>query len=143
MELKTLENIKIIPKGTWREETILGFVSSGDGSYITAGTGDSSIEVTTIDKEIKEKVTFIKMDIEGSELESLHGASKIIRRDMPKLAICCYHKKDDIITLYNCMKNIENQEKEYRIYLRHHSNSSLYAIPVRKKKRLKGHVLKM
>ena len=119
MELKTLENIKIIPKGTWREETILGFVSSGDGSYITAGTGDSSIEVTTIDKEIKEKVTFIKMDIEGSEWDALHGARRIIQEQKPILAVCLYHKPEDLFRIPKYMKKLV---PDYDIYIRHYTD---------------------
>lgn len=55
---------------------------------------------------------------------------------MPKLAICSYHKKNDIIVLYKYIREIKNQEKEYKIFLRHYSNSSLetilYSIPVKR-----------
>lgn len=134
--IKSLHHIEIIEKGTWNQATVLKFKSDKEVSHITEDTdGVSSIEVTTIDKEIRpeDKVTFIKMDIEGSELESLQGATKILRRDMPKLAICCYHRKNDIIDLFRFIKSLETSNRKYKIYLRHHSNSScetiLYGIP--------------
>ena len=73
------------------------------------------------------------MDIEGSELEALQGAAKTIKKNMPKLAICCYHKKNDIVDLYHCVEQFGNSQERYQIYLRHHSNGAcetvLYAIP--------------
>lgn len=131
-----LSNIEVINKGSWKEETILEFEEDGSASQIV-GKGRVQVPVTTIDKVVKgEKVTFIKMDVEGSELESLEGATETIQRNFPKLAICCYHKKDDIVALYRHISNFSNEEVEYHFYLRHHSNSAyetvLYAIPVRK-----------
>ena len=76
-----------------------------------------------------DKITFLKMDIEGSELKALHGARKIIQRDKPKLAICVYHKPEDIIEipLY-----INSLVPEYKFYMRHYgytpANTVLYAI---------------
>ncbi len=52
-----------------------------------------------MDDYITERVTFIKMDIEGSEANALRGAEKIIRTYKPKLAISVYHKKDDLWTI--------------------------------------------
>lgn len=76
------------------------------------------------------KVTFIKMDIEGAELESLKGAQKVIQRDKPKLAICIYHKPEDMVELPLYIKELV---PEYKFYIRHHSNfineTVLYAIP--------------
>lgn len=69
------------------------------------------------------------MDVEGAELESLKGASGTIQRYKPKLAICIYHKPEDMteIPLY-----IKSLVPEYKLYVRHHSNSIaetvLYAI---------------
>jgi FkbM family methyltransferase len=42
------------------------------------------------------KVDFIKMDIEGSERRALDGAKKTIARWRPRMAICVYHRPDDL-----------------------------------------------
>lgn len=63
-------------------------------------------------------ITFIKMDIEGAEKESILGAKEIIKKYKPKLAICVYHKLEDI---YMIPKMIKELVPEYKLYLRHHS----------------------
>ena len=77
------------------------FDSRGDARSCISETGENSIRAINIDDVIdeNERVTFIKMDVEGSELESLKGAKKTILRDKPKLAICIYHKPEDMIEL--------------------------------------------
>jgi len=61
-----------------------------------------SLQVTTvsIDDLVKEKnlakVDFIKMDIEGAELNALKGAEQTIRTFKPRLAISLYHKENDL-----------------------------------------------
>lgn len=41
------------------------------------------------------KIDFIKMDIEGAEMQALHGAEKLIAQHHPKLAVCTYHNAID------------------------------------------------
>lgn len=75
-----------------------------------------TLDTVAIDNVLKgRKATFIKMDIEGSELEALHGAEKTIKEYKPFLAICVYHKKEDLITIPAYIKSIV---PEYKIYLR-------------------------
>lgn len=111
---------------------MLTFDSSSDGASHISDEGDSSIEVMSIDEAIngKEKVTLIKMDVEGAELESLKGAKNTILKDKPKLAICIYHKAQDMIDLPVYIKSLV---PEYKLYIRHHSNGEgetvLYAMP--------------
>lgn len=93
--------------------------------------GGISIPVTTVDNELKsEKVTFIKMDIEGAELESLKGCKRTILNNKPKLAICVYHKPEDI---WEIPSIILEYFSEYKLYLRHYSfagsETVLYALP--------------
>ena len=53
-----------------------------------------------IDEILKDKeVSLIKMDIEGAELAALKGAKKIIERQMPVLAICVYHNREDLVEI--------------------------------------------
>lgn len=127
-------NIEYIMKGTWSCDTTLYFEENGSASQITEGIGTVQVPVTSIDSIVKEdSITLIKMDVEGSELESLKGAEHTIRKNMPKLAICCYHKQDDIISIYRYLEQFQTSYKKYKFFLRHHSNSVyetvLYAIP--------------
>lgn len=66
-----------------------------------------------------EKITFIKMDIEGWELEALKGAETIIRKYKPKLAICLYHKLSDLWQIPNLIKSYR---EDYSFTICHHSD---------------------
>jgi FkbM family methyltransferase len=43
-----------------------------------------------------EPISFFKLDIEGAELEALEGASQMIARGRPVLAISAYHRQDHL-----------------------------------------------
>lgn len=122
----TLHNVAL-----WNCDTILHFSQNGAKSRITNGGGqDTEVRAMTLDSCIADdKVTFIKMDIEGAELEALQGAREIIKKNKPKLAICVYHKKKDLIQIPLYIKGLV---PEYKLYLRHYSNSAtetvLYAV---------------
>lgn len=81
------------------------------------------------DAGILEEPTFIKMDVEGAELSALKGAKKLIAKNHPKLAICLYHKPEDI---YDIPIFIKQLDSSYKLYIRHYSNyiteTVLYAI---------------
>ncbi len=118
-----IEAVEVFPDGTWSEKKTLYFNATADGSSHVCNSGECCINVLPIDEVIKkdDKVTFLKKDVEGSELESLIGARGVITRDMPKLAICIYHKDEDMteIPLY-----IKSLVPEYKLYVRHHSNGA-------------------
>lgn len=57
----------------------------------------SRIECTTLDSYCEQaqiRPDFIKMDIEGSELDAINGATSIFTGCRPKFAICIYHKRE-------------------------------------------------
>lgn len=124
-----LSNVECITAGLWDCNTVLHFNSNGSIMSCVDEYGADEIKVVTIDGIVKEKVTFIKMDIEGSELKALHGAEKTIMRDKPKLAISIYHKLEDILDI---PAYIHHLVPEYKFYIRHYSLNAaetiLYAI---------------
>lgn len=89
-----------------------------DSSFVGQG-GNKSVRIDSIDEVLDgEKVTFIKLDIEGGELDALKGAKATIKKWKPRLAICIYHKVNDIteIPLY-----IHGLVPKYKMYIRHYS----------------------
>ena len=77
------------------------------------------MEIVRLDDIVGEEVTYIKMDIEGMELDALKGAEALITKYKPKLAISIYHKMEDIVEIPN---HIRNMNLGYRFYLRHYWN---------------------
>ncbi len=60
------------------------------------------VSTTSIDdfaSDYLSKVDFIKADIEGAERLMLDGAQEVLKEYAPKLAICYYHKLDDLNVL--------------------------------------------
>lgn len=65
------------------------------------------------------------------ESEALRGSKNLIEKYRPKLAICVYHKKEDLI---NIPQFILDLNLGYQLFLRHYlefssSETVLYAIP--------------
>ena len=88
------------------------------------------IELDTIDHAIQgQPATLIKMDIEGEELAALQGARDTIKRWKPKLAVCIYHKKED---LWEIAEYIHQLNPEYKLYMRNYEDTVtelvLYAV---------------
>ena len=63
------------------------------------------------------RVDYIKLDIEGAELDMLHGAAKTISRWKPKMAISAYHKPEDLWTLASYVKSLRS---DYEFKFRHY-----------------------
>jgi FkbM family methyltransferase len=49
--------------------------------------------------DIIDKIDFIKLDVEGSEVDALLGAQRSISIFQPKMAISVYHKPDDLFEI--------------------------------------------
>lgn len=120
-------DVELICCATGKENTKMSFSSKGTlGSTFSEGADGDLIDVKKLDDILKdEDVTLIKMDIEGAELDTLMGAENIIRKNKPKLAVCIYHKIEDIITIPKYLHSIV---PEYRFKVRQHSSSLLETV---------------
>jgi FkbM family methyltransferase len=89
-------------------------------NFITdAVEGSEKIIVHALDDYFKEQeISFIKADIESYESDMLYGATSIIKRDKPMLAICIYHNASDMYTIPLFVKKLNNK---YRLKIRQHS----------------------
>ena len=116
------EKVEFIEKGLWDKKAVM-WIGNGKSSSDSSVSqeGKSKIEVTTLDSEVREdKVTFIKMDIEGAELNALKGAKKTIIKNKPRLAICIYHKPEDI---YEIPEYLLSLVPEYKFWIRHYTSN--------------------
>ena len=119
------DKVTLIPKGTWSKNKTV-YITSDDYGTTLAQNGTIPAELTVIDDVVgDEKVTFIKMDVEGAELESLKGAKNTIIKNHPRLAICAYHKPED---LYELPGYILSLVPEYKFYLRHYYSCQLETV---------------
>ncbi|MGC8650941.1 MAG: FkbM family methyltransferase, partial [Hydrogenobaculum sp.] len=117
-DIKGYDNIIAVNKGVSDKKQKAYFEDLGGGGSRIASNGAIEVELTTIDDFVKEqgieKVDFIKMDIEGAELDALKGAVNTIKTFKPKLVICVYHKPEH---LYEIPQFIKSIIPEYKIWL--------------------------
>lgn len=115
---RSLDNCFCFQKGVWDQEETLPFNVSGRESIIH-DSGSGTIDLVPLDSLCDNvPVSFIKMDVEGAELKALRGAVNVIKKNRPTLAICIYHKPEDIITIPRFIKSLH---PDYKLYVRGHS----------------------
>jgi FkbM family methyltransferase len=107
------------------------FSSFGNESSHISDSGEIEVKISKLDDIMHQfHPTFIKMDIEGAELDALEGAISTIQRCFPKMAICTYHRQNHLWEIPLFLKAIY---PAYRIYLRRYRDSYgdvvCYAIP--------------
>lgn len=134
--------VNLFNLGLYSQNTCLSFTNTGTGASRFASasspivnatsihTYDVKTPVSSLDLLIKEPVSYIKMDIEGLELDALAGAEKTISKNFPKLAISVYHSVSD---LWNIPLYIKQKYPRYRVFMRHHTmllfDTVMYALP--------------
>ncbi len=131
-----ITGVEIHNKGAWHEPGVLRFHDGRAGSSRVSESPDepsspsTSIEVDTIDAILEgRRVTYISMDIEGAEHAAIAGAVETIARWRPRIAVCVYHKRED---LYDLILLLALLVPDYRFFLRHYTDNQtetvLYAV---------------
>jgi len=135
---KSISNIvHPMPYGLWDKKTTFSFNVSTEHTMQfridESANSEIKINVISLDEFAQKnsilKIDFIKMDIEGTEYQALIGAKKILLEQKPKLAICIYHKFDDLWSIPLLIKKLN---PDYKLYIGHHSqhlfDTVIYAI---------------
>ena len=94
--LNGCNNFIIVNKGIWHKKEKLKFRGDGIGAKISPD-GDVTIDADTISGIIKDlkinpkKIDFVKMDVEGAEINALLGAKDFFKGNNPHISIASYH----------------------------------------------------
>lgn len=135
------QSITLIEKGVWSSTTELKFspnftyedatarssplgghiLDSGLRKAVDPTRIDDSqlvvVPVTTIDEATNQDATFIKYEVEGSELQGLMGARRTIEKNRPRMAVAVYHKPEDFLVL---PQYVRDMGMDYKMGFRQH-----------------------
>lgn len=104
------QNVEIVPAGLWRSHEILRFAAGrGQLTYVLSadeapppGATISEIPVESLSSLVEryglKRLDFVKLDIEGSELEMMETAQEVMTRFSPWFSIASYHLRDNQMT---------------------------------------------
>ena len=97
----------------------------------SVGDGQLEVECAPLDELLANVApTYLKMDIEGAELDALQGARGMITRHSPVLAICAYHRLEH---LWRIPLLIRSYNQGHRLFLRRYADECwelvCYAVP--------------
>ncbi|MBQ9066579.1 MAG: FkbM family methyltransferase [Clostridia bacterium] len=111
------ESVCLLPYASWSGSGIHSF-DGGGGRSSALGEGKWTVETRSVDSLLSgRQVTYLKMDVEGAERETLAGLSETLRTWKPKLAVSAYHRTEDLLLL---PRLIRSGNPDYCIHLRHH-----------------------
>lgn len=100
-----------------KDQGAASFVTFSEESGVTDKVSTITIDNLVVEHKLH-KLDFIKMDIEGAEMNALKGAIHSITTFRPTLAIAIYHQISDFV---NVMKFINDLNLGYQFYLGHYT----------------------
>ncbi len=111
-------SVEVHESGIWDVAGELSFSDSGGRQSTFIGASKRVVPVTTIDIVAAGRpISYIKMDVEGAEVQALAGGAKTISKYAPKLFVAAYHYDVDLFRLPQLMWQLV---PDYKIYLRKH-----------------------
>lgn len=130
--VKNTENLSFVEPfnmAAYKEDTVLKLKKSAGRQSKISDDGEE-IKAVKIDSLINDKITLLKMDIEGSELDAIEGSKNTIKAHKPKLYICAYHRNEDMFSIPLAINEIRD---DYKFYFRQHKyipawESNFYAL---------------
>ena len=143
LESRSLGGLEFYQAGLSDEDGVARFVEKGTSGSFVSGSKLMAYDekkITEIQTRKSDSVVgdqtvgMIKMDIEGSEYQALHGAERTIRRDQPLLALSVYHRTGDMLAIMQyCQELVPSYGFWLRQYSRLEDDTVLYAAVVPQK----------
>lgn len=117
--LRKNHDIEFIQAGIGAVNGSSQFDSIEDGGGSVSTVGRQTIRIIPLDEFLTSELSYIKMDIEGAELDAICGAERFIKEKHPLLSVSVYHRPGDI----HCLtKKILEFNPQYHIYIRHYTD---------------------
>jgi len=112
----------------------LGFASDRREASRVEPAGRQRVRGQPLDNVLPDqRVTFVKLDVEGAERQALLGAKSILSRNQPVTAVCVYHLPAD---LWEIPLMLHELLPQHRLFLRQHGFDGwelvVYAVPPRR-----------
>jgi FkbM family methyltransferase len=125
------QQISILPLAASNTNGLVRFAATGNAASVISEVGGIEVKCIKLDDILNNlSPTFIKMDIEGAEINALMGSVNTISQEKPVLAICSYHQQDHLWKIPLLISSISSG---YRFFLRAHGQECYdcvcYAIP--------------
>lgn len=118
-------SIRFFDQALWDQDETLSFEAypqSKWGAHIS-GSGQYSVPAVAADPLLRDqKITFIKLDVEGAELQALKGAEQIILKNRPRMAVSIYHNPEDFINIPLYLLSLVS---DYRFAIRHYHSDQI------------------
>ena len=110
-----LEKVEVINVAVGNKEGTISFLQESLNSRISSiEDKGSAVRLAKIDNLLpNERITFLKADVEGHELEMLKGAEQTIKRNKPKIAITSYHVENIAAEIIELIKRFVPEYKYY------------------------------
>ena len=87
--------------------------------------GQNVVPCTTLDEALRNQpISYIKLDIEGSELRALRGAYEVITKNHPRLAVSVYHNGKDLFSVMKLLLEMA----PYSFAIRHYHSDLIETI---------------
>jgi FkbM family methyltransferase len=111
LERNGIENVELVKKGLWREDGAIPFLqrnsATSQAAFGTEGSPArcaSTVGVVSLpsffEKEGLKRLDFVKMDIEGAEIEAVEGCAGFLERHPASFGIASYHLRDGTETYH-------------------------------------------